>query len=455
MSDSKFNLSAEDFKNIIDNLHDEIMVYDNDYNLVYVNAACRRHYGLEPDELIGLNFGQVDNVYWGNSTLPVVYKTKKATARRQITNLGDDIITIAEPIFDKDGNLKFVAQNVNDIYYINEVSRMEEQFEYDNESDFKVNQDFFVAKSRKMMELMNYVMKIKDVEAPCLITGETGNGKSYLAKYIHSMSNRQDKPFVAVNCGCIPENLLEAELFGYVKGAFTGADEKGKKGIVASAEGGTLFLDEISEIPYNIQSKLLTFIQEKEYMPVGSSQVKKADVRIISATNRNLTDMIKSRSFREDLYYRLNIFEIVIPPLRERKDDIETFVSYFLHKYNSEYKRYHQIDDETLEVLKNYNWPGNVRELEHTIEKMVVLAKNDVITGEDLPKSIYAIKNENMPSFSTEGLSLDKAMEKVEADMIRKSYKRQRTSVGVAKELGISQPKAYRLIKKYILDEPK
>ena len=315
---NQYPVATEDLWQIIENLHDEIMVYDNDYHLVFVNKAAERHYGKTAEELIGTHFSQLDETYWGNSTLPEVYEKKKMVAKRQITNLGLDIITISVPIFDEQGNIKYVAQNVNDIYNYNKMGKAEEAF-LEITDGTEPREESFLYASENMKSIMETIEKIKNVKNPCLILGETGTGKTFLAKYMHQQSIRKHKPFVAVNCACMNPNLIESELFGYKKGAFSGANTAGKKGIVEIADGGTLFLDEISEIPYDLQGKLLHFIQDQEFMALGSEKKQKVDVKIIAATNRNLADMVKAKTFREDLYYRLNIFEVSIPPLRERK----------------------------------------------------------------------------------------------------------------------------------------
>lgn len=443
-------ISHTDLWNIVNNLHDEIMVYDNDYNLLYVNKAAERHYGILPKDLMGKKFSQVDETYWGNSTLPEVYEKKTVVVKRQITNLGLDIITISVPIFDENGDIKFVAQNVNDIYNYTQEGKAEEKFlDILNGTNRKAENYVYV--SHAMSDIMDTLNRIKNVKSPCLILGETGTGKSHLAKYIHSISDRSDKPFVAVNCACMNPNLIESELFGYKKGAFSGANAKGKKGIVEVADGGTLFLDEISEIPYDLQSKLLQFIQDQEFMPVGSEKKQKVDVKIIAATNRDLKQLAEAKSFREDLYYRLNIFEITVPPLRERPDDIRALVEYYLNEYNGVYFRNHTISEEAMNVLLRYKWPGNIRELSHIIEKTVVLTNGKEIRINDLPKMLFDYSQEMMPVDQYKGKTLNEALSEVERKMVTDAYEKYGTSVKVAEVLGISQPTAYRLIKKYCL----
>ena len=449
---NQYPVVTEDLWQIIENLHDEIMVYDNDYHLVFVNKAAERHYGKTAEELIGTHFSQLDETYWGNSTLPEVYEKKKMVVKRQITNLGLDIITISVPIFDEQGNIKYVAQNVNDIYNYNKMGKAEEAF-LEITDGTEPREESFLYASENMKSVMETIEKIKNVKNPCLILGETGTGKTFLAKYMHQQSIRKHKPFVAVNCACMNPNLIESELFGYKKGAFSGANTAGKKGIVEIADGGTLFLDEISEIPYDLQGKLLHFIQDQEFMALGSEKKQKVDVKIIAATNRNLADMVKAKTFREDLYYRLNIFEVSIPPLRERKNDIEVLIRHYLDKYNECHFRNHTLSEDAMEILLRYKWHGNVRELSHVMEKVVVLTNGKEIKAENLPKMIFDIgenKYEEIQDITSEKKSLREALEDVERKMVQEAYQKYQNSVKVAQALGVSQPTAYRLIKKYI-----
>ena len=438
-----------ELKEIIDNLHDEIMIYDDNYRLVYLNKACKRHYGVEAEELIGKEFSYLDEVYWKDSTLPDVYRTGKTVAKRQVTNLGHEVVTISVPIFDAAGNIRYVAQNVNDNAY---QKALESQSEIElNQSGVQTHpQSTFVYKSSEMKHVLDVAEKIKNVKSPCLILGETGTGKSHLASYIHRISDRSNNAFVSLNCACMNPHLLESELFGYEKGAFTGASEKGKKGLAEIADGGTLFLDELSEIPYDLQAKMLHFLQEQEFIPVGGSKKKKVDTRIIAATNRSLRNMVESKTFREDLYYRLNTFEIVIPPIRKRGEDIPLLVAYYLNHHNHAHSRQCTMTPEVMRMLMEYSWPGNVREIGHTMEKIVVLARTEEITLKDLPKNLFELRGEKKLAFHEAGGSLASAVEQVEKAMVTEAYAKHKTSVGVAKELKISQPTAYRLIKKYV-----
>jgi Nif-specific regulatory protein len=286
-------------------------------------------------------------------------------------------------------SLEFLTAFANQAAIAIENARLMESLRSENEllkGEFHRIYAFkeIIARSKSMDRVLQLMGRVLNNNTTVLITGETGTGKELVARSIHHNGSRADKPFVAVNCSAIPENLLESELFGYKKGAFTGAASD-KKGLIEVAHNGTLFLDEIAEIPSNLQVKLLRFLQEREVMPVGGSQAVKVDVRIIAATNRNLTEEIQEGRFREDLYYRLNVIALNIPPLRDRKKDIPLLAQHFLKKFSkSLQKKVTGFKPQALEKLLSYQWPGNVRELENTIERAVVLTNTNLISENDI-----------------------------------------------------------------------
>jgi len=245
-----------------------------------------------------------------------------------------------------------------------------------------------IAQSDAMKNVIDLAQRVAQVDTTVLISGESGTGKEVIAKIIHGEGKRKDGPFIKINCGAIPENLLESELFGYAEGSFTGALKKGKPGLFEVATGGTLLLDEIGDLPFLLQVKLLRVLQDSEFYRVGDVAPTKTDVRVIAATNRNLEEMVKKRLFREDLYYRLNVVQITIPPLRERKNDIIPLIYHFISKFNEKYSFNKNINSDAVEMLLDYDWPGNVRELENTIENMLVLSPTNSLSLETIPKSI-------------------------------------------------------------------
>jgi two-component system response regulator PilR (NtrC family) len=282
-----------------------------------------------------------------------------------------------------------------------------------------------IGNSAAMQRIYELIGQVAETRTSVLISGGSGTGKELVARAIHESSDRQDKPFVAVNCGAIPENLLESELFGHVKGAFTGAMQN-KSGLFETADGGTLFLDEVGELPVSLQVKLLRAIQEKRIRRVGGTSDRGVDVRILSATNRCLEDDIASGRFREDLYYRLNVIQIALPPLRDRMDDLPLLVQYFLEKYSAELgKPVNEISDEALAVLQGYHYPGNVRELENAIERAVALARGPRIECESLPSTLVRPPEASAPSrIPPEGVELEALVSDYERGLIREALMR-------------------------------
>lgn len=277
-----------------------------------------------------------------------------------------------------------------------------------------------IGRSEKMQQVHRLIEKVAPHTSPVLILGETGTGKELVAREICQRSPRAERPFIPVNCGAIPENLLESELFGYEKGAFTGAAAQ-KKGWLELAEGGTLFLDEIGELPLSLQVKLLRFLQEREFQRVGGTKTIKVDVRLIAATHRDLKQEIVEHRFREDLYYRIRVIEIHLPPLRERLGDALELAAYFLQKFNQELHKNLRFLPETLDLLTIYSWPGNVRELENVIERAAVLAEGEAVRTEDLPPEFQSI---SVPEGSSEGpseMGLTERLELMEREIIRKT----------------------------------
>jgi Nif-specific regulatory protein len=312
-----------------------------------------------------------------------------------------------------------------------------------------------------MMAVFELIKTVSDSNSSILILGESGTGKELVAQSLHVGSSRKDSPFVSINCASIPENLLESELFGYKKGAFTGAISD-KKGKFQSANGGTIFLDEIGDMPLYLQAKLLRAIQEREVEPLGSEIKVKVDIRIISATNKNLDKLIKEGKFREDLYYRLNVIEILIPPLRDRKDDIPLLVNHFIKKFSErDNKSVHNISQESLRLLQSYNWPGNIRELENVIERAVLLCRTHTIEVGNLPP--FLMETEEVPDIhiskwieafvknpSCDGKLYEKVIGHIEKELISKSLIfNNRNKVKTSEFLGINRNTLRSKIEEY------
>jgi transcriptional regulator with PAS, ATPase and Fis domain len=443
-------MKRSDLIRILDNMYDEFLVYDNDYNILYINKACQRHYGGKPSDFIGKTFYDVVDKYWKEPCiLPEVYKEKQIYTSKSFTQIGVMITTIAVPIFDENGDIEFVVMNVRDD--INENNLYNSTGQFIKNLDDAINTEGIICASDKMKTVKEDIKRLSNVMAPCILYGETGVGKSMFAKYMHEKSDRKENKFVAINCAAIPETLVESELFGYVKGAFTGANNTGKEGLLKTADGGTLFLDEIGEISQGVQAKLLHFLQEGEILPIGGTTPVKVDVKIIAATNKNLSLMVKQNRFRHDLYFRLNVIELTIPPLRERKEDISAMTFSFLNEFCETYNVTHELSHEVLELLSQYSWPGNIRELRHVIERLVIMTRHVLITEDDLPKEIYNFgPGSDEIKIDTEGLSHKDLIENFERQLVISKYKDNPSSRKLAESLKINQSKAVRLIQKYI-----
>ncbi|MCL6560032.1 MAG: sigma 54-interacting transcriptional regulator, partial [Firmicutes bacterium] len=301
--------------------------------------------------------------------------------------------------------------------------------------------------------LLDLVEKIALVDSTVLITGESGVGKGVIAAKIHKLSKRQAGPFIAINCCAIPANLLESELFGYEPGAFTGARKEGKKGLIQLGDGGTVFLDEVAELPLNLQVKLLHVIEQKVIIRVGGSKQINVNVRFIAATNRDIKQMVKDGSFREDLYYRLNVIPLTIQPLRYRSDDIIPLIEHFLNIYNARYGTSKKFSPEARDILAKYHWPGNVREVENIVERMLVTTESGDILPVHLPDYIInASESPNNRVYVLDLCPLNEAIEQLEKQLIQKAYERYCNTYLMADALRINQSTVVRKMKRYMPD---
>jgi DNA-binding NtrC family response regulator len=334
-----------------------------------------------------------------------------------------------------------------------ELNRENRELKEQLRERFKV--DYIISASRRMQEALNLVGRVAPSPATVLILGESGTGKELIARALHFSSPRADRPFVKVNCAALPENLLESELFGHEKGAFTGAMAR-RIGRFEQAHGGSIFLDEIGDLSPSLQMKLLRVLQEKEFERVGSNQTIRSDVRVMAATNRNLEENIRKGTFREDLYYRLNVVTISLPPLRERREDVLPLVDHFLKKYNREnQKTIAALSKEARDLLLRYDYPGNVRELENIVERAVVLARDSTLTMQDLPANLQEGRREAGLEASTGGESLPRRLEGIERQMISRALERNGgVQTKAAEELGISERVLRYKLKKYKISVP-
>lgn len=455
----------EFYKKVMDASHDEICVADNKGTLIYCNKAFEKNYGIKKEEMIGKNVKLLsEKGYSTVGAIPQVLVTKKTSSIEQFTTTGKKLVLTATPVFNHNGDIEFIVENTRDITELNQIKNklshtQNEVNKYKNEIEniyrtaLKIETDIILTGS-VMKPIINTVNQISKTDVIVLLLGESGTGKTSLARYIHKNSKRDRKPFITINCATISPELLESELFGYVPGAFTGASNKGKAGLVELADGGTLFLDEIGEIPPSLQAKFLQLIQEKTFTPVGAIKEKKVDIRIISATNCDLLRKVEEKTFREDLYYRLNVIQLKIPPLRDRKENLIELIKHYFNKYSAEFNIDKIITKEAINLISCYNFPGNIRELQNIIQKLILTSSNHIITEKNLPKDIFNYdfdyNTEDKEDYMLEQ-NFDTLMESYEKEIISKSYKQYKSSYKVAQHLNISQSRASRLIRKYNL----
>ena len=363
-----------DLKDVFEYAFDEIFVTDEQGIVVRVNSTCERHYQLAAEELVGKHVKELqkDGIFYPSATLEVIEK-KRPIELVQTTKSGEYLHVRTRPVFDDEGNLRRVisySRDLTELYQLRQkVEEMDNQLKtYKKELRETYEHEGLIFKSLAMQKIVDTIKKVSVVDSTVLVLGETGVGKSRLVRHLHEVSHRKHESFYEINCAALPTNLIESELFGYSGGSFTGANREGKKGLLESAHKGTLFLDEIGEMPLEIQAKLLQVLQEKTFRPIGGRELKKVDVRIVAATNRDLSEMVKQGTFRKDLYYRLNVIPIAIPPLRERTEDILPLIYHYLQHFNKKYGRDVKLAPSTLQMFVGYPWEGNNREIENVIE---------------------------------------------------------------------------------------
>ncbi|MBA1035077.1 sigma-54-dependent transcriptional regulator [Escherichia coli] len=428
------------FATMIDNMDQGVLVVDDENRVQFVNQTALKTLGVVQNNIIGkpIRFRPLtfeSNFTHGHMQHIVSWDDKSELIIGQLHNIqGRQLFLMAF----HQSHTSFSVANAPDEPHIEQL----------------------VGECRVMRQLKRLISRIAPSPSSVMVVGESGTGKEVVARAIHKLSGRRNKPFIAINCAAIPEQLLESELFGYVKGAFTGASANGKTGLIQAANTGTLFLDEIGDMPLMLQAKLLRAIEAREILPIGASSPIQVDIRIISATNQNLAQFIAEGKFREDLFYRLNVIPITLPPLRERQEDIELLVHYFLHLHTRRLGSvYPGIAPDVVEILRKHRWPGNLRELSNLMEYLVnVVPSGEVIDSTLLPPNLLnngTTEQSDVTEVSEALLSLDDAggtaLEEMEKQMIREALSRHNSKKQVADELGIGIATLYRKIKKYEL----
>ena len=446
------NIPPEAIITAFESSYDGFHILDSDGNTLYMNGACTRIEGISKEEAMKKNIRQLvsDGIYSESVTLKVL-ETKRATTIIQTVKNGNQILATGTPLFNKDGTINSVVVNSRDITDLNNLKKKLSLKGTELER-LRLEQGKFkniIAKSTKMKKVLSLALNVSKVDSTILLTGESGVGKSLLEKFIHDNSLRAEGPFVTVDCSSIPETLLESELFGYEKGAFTGAEKTGKMGLLEMAGGGSVFLDEIGAMPLSMQPKLMRAIQQKEIMPVGGNKLKKLNVRFISATNVDLNKMVKEKLFREDLYYRLNVVPINIPPLRERNEDIVPLVKYLLDKINSRYGFKKQLSPEIHNALIKYQWPGNVRQLENFIERILVSVPDKFIKYGDIPYEMLSPAKDFTFSFDLDSENYRDIISKYDEFVLKTVIAKEGSIPKAADKLKIDPTTIRRKLEKY------
>ncbi len=470
------DLTREEYRLILESLFDGILVITNDGSIAFCNQALSKMYGsscaelaeMDSDEFFSLN-------YIDQSFIKLARETRQPITFAQTTRSKREVLNTLIPVSDDNGGIRFIVEHSRDYDSLEfnspkefSVTRARSK-SYDGESAVSGGKPLFEFSDPAMQRVYAIAGNVATKDVNLLILGASGTGKSLLAKRIHAASDRRKGPFVTIDCATIPPNLIESELFGYVKGAFTSASASGKQGLVEQADGGTLFLDEIGELPTALQGKLLKLVQDKEFLPVGGTRTKQADIRIIAASNKNIPDLISKGEFRDDLYYRLAVVTIKMPDLVERGEDLPRLLRHFTDVNNLKYDTNIAFSNDARDILLRYPWPGNIREMEHIVELLILTCRGDVITPDMLPSNILNAagakrgltdaQNTSVPDAAPVSEcandeygdieSLDEFIEAQEAALIRALYKEYNTSYKLAERLRISQSRASRLMRKY------
>lgn len=466
MKDISIKEKYKFYEDVFDNMPDALYVLDDKGNMIYVNYAMIKKFDIPRDELLRYNVfdmyddGLIDYVISKN-----VYEQKKEVVMCQkiFNSHGKELMQMVSqmPILNDKGDIQYIIGVMRDMeeligYYYDALNKY--QTVKDIGSKRSDDNKLLVYNSPQMSDLIRILNNVAPTDANILVQGESGTGKEVLAEYIHQMSERRDKEMVRINCAAFPETLLESELFGYEKGSFTGALGSGKKGLIETADGSTLFLDEINSLPLALQGKILRTIETKMVQRIGSDRPKKIDFRLIAATNEDLSECIKKKTFRADLYYRLNVIPAIIPPLRDRPSDIEPLIEYFLNKYCKKYGKEKTFGPEAMNVLKNYSWPGNVRELKNFVERIVLISASSVYCIKSIPPQML---NGQLLSPSSSGnggnsgcqfdirMSLEENLNAFEKQIIESVVQQYGSGKSAAEVLRVNQSTISRKMAKY------
>jgi PAS domain S-box-containing protein len=445
---------------IIDSSSDGLFVCDGEANVLRMNPASEKIHQIDAEKIVGRNMHQlIEQGFIDRSAALETSLTRKPVTLLQNKD-GRKLMSTASPVFDEAGQLARIVVSERDISELDRLQREIEAQEAMKDQlrdqvlelqQEKLAQRRVIARSPNMLRALQQAIKVSQAESSILLLGESGVGKGLVAELIHQHSARSESPLIKINCGAIPETLIEAELFGYEKGAFTGAQAKGKPGYLELADGGILFLDEIAELPLASQVKLLRFLEDGQVTRLGATGGKQVDVRILAATHRDLEEMVRQRSFRQDLYYRLNVIPILIPAVRDRKECLVPLLRHYIDLFARKNKVSKRLTSKALDVLTCYAYPGNVRELMNICERLVVMTETETIDSDDLPATI---RQESEPAGVTElawknGMTLQESLDQVEKSLILQVRQRFRSQTEVAAALGVNQSTIARKLKKH------
>jgi len=459
---------ANELNEVIDNSFDGIVISDAKGKIIYQNEAYENLSGFKMEDLVGRYLQDlVKEKVIDQSVSLKVLKTKKSETIIQKLNTGKEILVSGVPIRDEYGDIKKIVCNIRDLAKLNllekeiidlEQKKQQVSQELKELQGRKNLRDSIITQDEKMKQVIDRAIRVAQIDSTVLIQGESGVGKEGIVNLIHQYSHRNDKPLIKINSSAIPSELLESELFGYEPGSFTGANQKGKIGKLEMASGGTIFFDEIGDMPLALQVKLLRVLQEYEIVRIGGVKPVKVDLRVITATNRNLEEDVAKGTFRKDLFYRINTIPIYVPKLEDRKDDIVPLVYHFLKEIKNKYGINREFSNESLKIIKSYSWPGNVRELKNLIERVSLMICKPVIEADDIKKEMHFTPtntndvNENYNISEVQTEPLKETLKKYEINIIKNTIIKYPSIRKAAKALQIDQSTLVRKIKNYNID---
>lgn len=446
---------------LIESSYDGILITDCMGVIQQVNEAYIRMTGLDKPSITGHPFQElVSKGHCNSSIVPAVLKKKKSVTQIQVSPLSHRLLITANPVLNEKKDIIKVVINVRDLTEMDKLRQeLQDSKSLNRRYQAELNtlhgqkdreSQIITSKSPEMQGVFDLCVRVAQVDSTVLLLGESGVGKEVLARLIHNSSGRRSGPFIKVNCGAIPEPLLESELFGYERGAFTGAGKEGKAGLFEMADNGTILLDEVGDLPLPLQVKLLRVLQDREFTRIGGITTKKVNVHILAATNRDLEQMVKQGNFREDLYFRLNVVPVYIPPLRSRKPDILPLLEHFMEKFYRKYDIEKRLDPEVTRILLDYDWPGNIRELENMVERLLVTSPGPVIMPDCLPASL--VNKVRLPdtTVNIQGIiPLKDAVLELEQQLISRAIQQYGSTYKAAEALGVNQSTIVRKLVRF------